>query len=129
MPGDSFRTTCYYRDGDKFGIDSDEEMCIAYVMYYPVLELPVLGYSWLCPTVDEENAELLTSIGCVQVVENSDIESVEKLERDFGKPASECDAEATPTKSPSTVKPTNLQFLKLQQKTSVLVFFVLGVLL
>ena len=26
LPGDGFRTTCYYRDGGKFGLDSDEEM-------------------------------------------------------------------------------------------------------
>ena len=103
MPGDSFRTTCYYRDGDKFGVDSDEEMCIAYVMYYPVLEL--LDYSWLCPTLDWD-AELLISIGCIQEVENSDIDSVETLERSFGKPTSDCDAELTPTKSPSTEEPT-----------------------
>jgi hypothetical protein len=28
-PGDSFKTSCYYRDGSKFGLGSDDEMCIA----------------------------------------------------------------------------------------------------
>ena len=61
LPGDSFRTTCYYRDGDRFGLDSDEEMCITYVMYYPVLELQ--DYTWVCPYTD---SELITSVGCAQ---------------------------------------------------------------
>jgi len=29
-PGDSLRTTCYYRDGKKFGYASSEEMCSKY---------------------------------------------------------------------------------------------------
>ena len=27
QPGDSFRTTCYYRDGTEFGLSSQQEMC------------------------------------------------------------------------------------------------------
>ena len=40
LPGDSFRTTCYYRAGDgqtKFGRASNEEMCTGYLYYYPRL--------------------------------------------------------------------------------------------
>ena len=37
MPGDTFRTTCQYKTPRewKFGIGSQEEMCIAFVWYYP----------------------------------------------------------------------------------------------
>merc|ERR1719389_288920 len=48
MPGDSFRTTCYYRDGTTFGLGSQEEMCIAFVMYYPKMTSPS-GQRWICP--------------------------------------------------------------------------------
>lgn len=46
QPGDSFRTTCYYRDGTEFGSSSQEEMCIAFLMYYPVKQFS--GYPWVC---------------------------------------------------------------------------------
>ena len=102
LPGDSFRTTCYYRDGDRFGLDSDEEMCITYVMYYPVLELQ--DYTWVCPYTD---SELITSVGCAQELEFSDIANDDNLGRTFGTP-NECDAEsvAPPTKTPTTQQPT-----------------------
>jgi hypothetical protein len=40
--GDSFRTTCYYdaNQGDKFGLASDDEMCIAFLLYYPKQSFP-----------------------------------------------------------------------------------------
>lgn len=39
--GDAFSTSCYYTNTDNsskvFGLGSNEEMCIAYIMYYPRL--------------------------------------------------------------------------------------------
>jgi hypothetical protein len=37
LPGDSFNTVCYYRsqDGAEFGLSSQQEMCIAFITYYP----------------------------------------------------------------------------------------------
>ena len=37
--GDRFTTTCYYQSDKevKFGLASDEEMCINFIMYYPVM--------------------------------------------------------------------------------------------
>ena len=45
-PGDSFRTTCYYQSNKNvvFGDASDDEMCIAYFMYYPAAE----GFNGYC---------------------------------------------------------------------------------
>jgi len=36
-PGDSFRTTCFFRpdSSTKFGLGSREEMCMAFLYYYP----------------------------------------------------------------------------------------------
>ena len=42
--GDSFRTTCYYNsnqgDSLKFGLASDDEMCMAFLLYYPKQSFP-----------------------------------------------------------------------------------------
>jgi hypothetical protein len=37
LPGDGFNTVCYYRgqDGAEFGRSSQNEMCIAFVLYFP----------------------------------------------------------------------------------------------
>lgn len=104
LSGDGFRTTCYYRDGDRFGIDSDEEMCIAYVMYYPVLES--LGFTWSCPYIGDRNGgQVLDSIGCASELEFSDIDNV-GLGRTFGTSNDRCDATESPSKAPTTLSPT-----------------------
>ena len=38
MPGDSFKTTCAYKnptDETKFGLESTDEMCMYFMIYYP----------------------------------------------------------------------------------------------
>jgi len=38
LPGDSFRTRCYFNGDDdsvKWGAGSHEEMCISFLTYYP----------------------------------------------------------------------------------------------
>eukprot|EP00980_Cylindrotheca_fusiformis_P021251 scaffold8177_cov106-Cylindrotheca_fusiformis.AAC.3 len=87
--GDSFRTSCYYRDGTPFGLSSQEEMCIAYVMYYPVKY--AFGVNWVCPY----------GIGipeCGQTVESFDLQDESGLNRSFGTAGSNCPA---PTPPPS----------------------------
>lgn len=36
-PGDAFRTRCYFdsNDGEVWGLASQDEMCIAFLYYYP----------------------------------------------------------------------------------------------
>mmetsp|Transcript_4379 Transcript_4379/g.10298 ORF Transcript_4379/g.10298 Transcript_4379/m.10298 type:complete len:171 (-) Transcript_4379:157-669(-) len=92
-PGDAFRTSCYYRDGADFGLSSQEEMCIAYVMYYPA---KVSGnYPWMCPY----------GLGipvCSQELGRFDLEDAQGLDRVFGASNEEC-AMTDPTTSNDTV--------------------------
>lgn len=48
-PGDSFRTSCYYRESSStnFGLGSDEEMCIAFIFYFP-RKLISNTLPWIC---------------------------------------------------------------------------------
>mmetsp|Transcript_4381 Transcript_4381/g.10303 ORF Transcript_4381/g.10303 Transcript_4381/m.10303 type:complete len:599 (-) Transcript_4381:246-2042(-) len=80
-PGDEFRTSCYYRDGAEFGLSSKEEMCIAYVMYYPAKS--ALGFPWMCPY----------GLGvpiCSQELGQFDVEDVQGLDRVFGTSNGKC---------------------------------------
>ena len=62
LPGDTFRTVCTYSSstpGQTFGLSTQEEMCIAFLLYYPAKT--VLGqFAWTCaanvpfPTCEEE---------------------------------------------------------------------------
>ena len=83
MPGDSFRTTCFYRDGSKFGLGSQEEMCIAYITYYPAKKL--MGTPFICPYHNVDDFSF-----CKQEVDNLDLESDEDLGRTFGQSSAEC---------------------------------------
>jgi hypothetical protein len=69
LPGDSFNTVCYYRgqNSETFGISSQDEMCIAFIYYYPRKTLYdaipwVCGYDLGVPGCDVEwTARTLTS--------------------------------------------------------------------
>jgi hypothetical protein len=74
-PGDSFRTSCYYRDGATFGLSSQEEMCIAFVLYYPAKTYN--DTAWLCPYG-------LPVPVCSQELANRDLQNDEELDRSFG---------------------------------------------
>jgi len=97
MPGDTFRTTCYYKDGNQFGLGSQEEMCIAFLTYYPAIT--VEDEPWICPYVGSFDV-----FGCYQKLESADLGSEDELGRNFGAPASECAAE--PTTAPSAATQT-----------------------
>lgn len=62
-PNDRFATTCYYRksdDGDvvRFGIASEEEMCVGFVWYYPA----VPDWDGICGPSDSSTGGLLGSL-------------------------------------------------------------------
>jgi hypothetical protein len=52
VPGDAFRTSCNYNanDGQVFGLGSSQEMCIAFLFYYPrqVIPSPFGDFSFMC---------------------------------------------------------------------------------
>jgi hypothetical protein len=84
LPGDSFRTTCYYRDGTKFGFSSEEEMCLAAVLYYPAkrLDFGFLGsFPWACMY----GMDFMPI--CKEELENQTLAGVEDLGRRFGTPS------------------------------------------
>lgn len=60
--GDSFQTLCYFEaDGeDIFGYGSAEEMCIAYLSYYPRKEVGTPGQLWRAPMYQHLRAEPTT---------------------------------------------------------------------
>lgn len=86
VPGDSFRTTCYYENGSQFGLGSDDEMCIAFLLYYPAQE--VLGTSWQCA----HRAGLVPDdgSGCSTELEYGDLEGPADLGRSFGTSSGAC---------------------------------------
>jgi len=48
---DSFHTKCFFKNDDdrrKFGLSSSEEMCMAFLLYYPRKELPGFGFGMFC---------------------------------------------------------------------------------
>jgi len=101
MPGDSFKTSCYFRDGNKFGLSSQEEMCIAYVLYYPAKQF--LGFPWLCPYG-------LDLPLCNQEMKATPLSSDAELGRTFGSSGSTCNlpTSKSPTPKPSTLLPTTM---------------------
>lgn len=88
--GDSFRTNCFYKHESeaKFGRASSDEMCIAFLLYYPAKKIQ--GYPWFCPYIPEEWG-MPDQTGCRgEVPISNDLLSDEELLRTFGKPGSTC---------------------------------------
>ena len=96
-PGDSFRTTCYYRDGSEFGLGSDEEMCVAYVLYYPAKYVD--EFPWMCPY----DPPYINDPTCTSEVSDRTLSGDANLDRVFGG-SNECPITASdrPTTSPSS---------------------------
>jgi hypothetical protein len=89
FPGDSFRTTCYYRDGTAFGLSSQEEMCIAFLLYYPAKQLDFGEFGtfpWFCTHGIEELPV------CKEELEFMSLTSEEGLGRMFGSAPTNCSA-------------------------------------
>lgn len=95
MPGDSFRTTCFYRNGTTFGEGSREEMCIAYLTYYPAKKSST-GQPWICPF----NFWMDVGAGCAGELEHAELDDDDGLGRNFGVPSNDCSVtEPTPGSS------------------------------
>jgi hypothetical protein len=101
LPGDSVRTTCYYKDGTAWGLGSAEEMCIAFMLYYPVKKLPDVGLEWNCVY----GFDLGT--GCMTELEQVDLSDVEDLGRSFGSTSDDCTASTTVAPPPTAETPTS----------------------
>lgn len=89
LPGDSFRTTCFYRnDGDlSFGPHTCDEMCMGYLFYYPRMEMSSTSLSWHCGYGFEESA------ACSATWANEILSDTSGLNRTFGLPATKCEAD------------------------------------
>lgn len=82
MPGDAFRTTCDFEanDGVVFGLASQEEMCIAFLFYFPRQESLLFcgpGFGEYLP-------------GCE--AEHSATADLSELSRSFGSAPTSCSA-------------------------------------
>jgi len=72
--GDKFRTTCYYKDGTEFGLGSQEEMCIGFLLYYPAKKYA--GFPFGCPYPGRGP--------CTEEYVSTDLNDYEELGRTFG---------------------------------------------
>ena len=93
LPGDGFRTTCYFdgEDDTVFGLGSREEMCISFLYYYPrkTFKIPTeqgeFSIPWMCGFGLDwlENACYANHTGGV-------LENEAGLNREFGKQKAQC---------------------------------------
>ncbi|KAI2510721.1 copper type II ascorbate-dependent monooxygenase [Fragilaria crotonensis] len=109
-PGDSFRTSCIYNapNGEDFGLGSNQEMCIAFLSYYPRVSFAILGMEipYLCGL---RVGDFFPPCGVEW--SNSNISDISQVGRSFGVAPSTCPAisgpiaTATPAASDSTAAP------------------------
>ena len=104
LPGDSFRTTCYYKDGSKFGLSSQDEMCIAYMMYYPAKQSS-LGKPWVCP----HDPWKTFGTDCTTELDYTVLNGVDDLRRSFGDSSGECEVESSTDSSTTGKSPAPVQ--------------------
>lgn len=104
QPGDSFRTLCDYdaNNGQVFGLGSQQEMCIAFLYYYPRQMASTADFGPLPVMCGLGVGDLLP--GCeVTYVETANFTQVSQLGRTFGSTPSTCpiDAPSSPASAPS----------------------------
>lgn len=80
LPGDSFRATCYYKNGTKFGLSAMNEMCVSYILYYPAKQTSS-GLAWQCLHAQQWGDALS---GCAAELEYSNLNGIDDLGRNFG---------------------------------------------
>ena len=101
QPNDSFRTSCYYRGktNTTFGLGSADEMCIAYLYYYPKKSLEVENFTipWLCGYSDP-GLEF-----CFNDYTLSALDEEKQLNREFGECASDTEPQPTDKGEPVEV--------------------------
>lgn len=103
LPGDSFNTACYYRtSGDEtFGLSSQEEMCMAFIFYYPRQMIYSNIVPWIC------GYDLGTTVCDAKYTRRSLTSDVD-FERAFGGPNTQCNnARPASTTAPPRVPVTS----------------------
>ena len=100
QPGDSFRTQCNYnaKNGEVFGLGSSQEMCIAFLFYYPRKVIPTdFGdLPFMCgPKVFGESFP-----ECDASWTRADLQDTSQLGRTFGVASTSC-SEPVPASFPS----------------------------
>ncbi|CAB9521436.1 DBH-like monooxygenase protein 1 [Seminavis robusta] len=93
-PGDSFRTSCFYRGNQDtvFGLASQEEMCMAFLYYYPrkVFKVEIPEGSFTLPMMCGYQLDWLDNACFANYTQGGILESDDDLGRHFGKQNSEC---------------------------------------
>jgi Copper type II ascorbate-dependent monooxygenase, C-terminal domain len=91
-PGDGFKTTCYYDDprGATFGLASADEMCMAFIYYYPraFITTEEFSFPWTC-------GYDLGFPQCDASYTGSSLTTEDELEREFGATSDECSTDST----------------------------------
>lgn len=118
--GDSFKTTCFYDSefGTSFGLESDQEMCSAFILYFPKQDFDFCGVG-LGPLDENCTAKYLG---------RESLNSASELGRVFGK--NEINAPTpTTTKSPflTSSSPTTVSGAGRIPIFSFLIIFVMHV--
>lgn len=90
QPGDSFRTICSFdaEPGERWGLASSEEMCIAYLFYYPLQSIPIQDetgttVAQLQPLCGVGFEEIIPGCG-VDYFVTPDFNNVDQIDRFFG---------------------------------------------
>ena len=84
--GDGFQTTCQYKsNGTIFGLSAQQEMCIAYLFYYPRQTLSALGFEVPYTCVRE-----MPVADCNSTWEYVELQGESDLNRTFGNTADVC---------------------------------------
>jgi Copper type II ascorbate-dependent monooxygenase, C-terminal domain len=89
QPGDGFKTSCYYNDADgskTFGLASAEEMCMAFLYYYPRRTFDLgqgFNSSWLC------GFDMFFP-QCEATYEKRALDSIEELNRQYAVANPQC---------------------------------------
>jgi Copper type II ascorbate-dependent monooxygenase, C-terminal domain len=92
--GDSFRTSCFYRDNQNtiFGLSSRQEMCMGFLYYYPrkVFKVDMPQGSFSLPLMCGLGMEWLDNACLANYTPGGVSESDDDLQRVFGRQNTEC---------------------------------------
>lgn len=93
LPGDSFRTNCYYKGGrdSVFGLGSRDEMCISFLYYYPrkTISIPTPDGNFTLPYMCGLGLDFMEN-ACNAQYTAEVLESEAGLDRQFGKQKAQC---------------------------------------
>lgn len=86
QPGDSFKTTCQYMSNEAvFGLSSQQEMCVAFLIYWPRQVQSLFGVD--APFMCGRDIQIP---GCASDYEKISLESDADLSRTFGTTSDQC---------------------------------------